>query len=234
MTDALPDVPATLPDLAGEHVVTVTPDRPLLRIHDLGGRYPREHHQPRYYGPLPAKGRFDHHPPGPPTDHEPDHGVIYAAGDDPAVPPSPPAAPGMSAPGNALDVVLAEYVQTDDELVVTDGLTLTVFTPDRPLELLDLRSSWGQATRAGTHLSTAPHLKTQPWARAIRADYPHLHGLLYVPATGGRSVAVALNETAVPALRTGRVLLSRRLNDPALLPVITVAAARLRFAVTIA
>lgn len=234
MTQGLPDVPDTLPALAAEHTATVTPGWPLVRIHDLAGRFPREYHEPRWFGPHPNRGRFDHHPDGRPRDHAPDHGVIYTASDDPAAPPSPPAATAVAAPGNALDVALAEFVQADTQLVITAGLTLTVVAAAAPLQLLDVRSTWGQATRAGTHLSTAAHHRTQPWARAIRAVYPHLHGILYVPATGGRAVAAALNETAAGALAGGRVLLSRRLADPAMLAVVEAAAERLRFDVTMA
>lgn len=234
MTQGLPDVPDTLPALAAEHTATVAPGWPLVRIHDLAGRFPREYHEPRWFGPHPDKGRFDHHPDGRPRDHAPDHGVIYTASDDPAAPPSPPAAAGVTVPGNALDVALAEFVQAGTELVITAGLNLTVVAPAAPLQLLDVRTSWGQATRAGTHLSTATHHRTQPWARAIREAYPHLHGILYVPATGGRAVAAALNETAAGALVGGRVLLSRRLADPAMLAIVEAAAERLRFDVTVA
>jgi hypothetical protein len=234
VTQELPDVPDTLPDLAAEHTATVKPGWPLVRIHDLAGRFPREYHEPRWFGPHPDKGRFDHHPQGRPRDHAPDHGIIYTTGDDPTAPESPPAAAGTIVPGNALDVALAEFVQADTELVITAGLTLTVVAPTEPLQLLDVRSSWGQATRAGTHLSTAAHHRTQPWARAIRDAYPHLHGILYVPATGGRAVAAALNETAAGALGGGRVLLSRRLTDPAMLAVVEATAERLRFDVTVA
>ena len=58
------------------------------------------------------------------------------------------------APGNALDVALAEFIQVDTALLITAGLMLTVVAPAAPLRLLD------------------------------------------VPATGGRAVAAALNETA--------------------------------------
>ena len=61
--------------------------------------------------------------------------------------------------------------------------TTTVQPGWPPVRILDLRSSWGQATRTGTHPSTAAHHRTQPWARASRDAYPHLHGILYVQAT---------------------------------------------------
>ena len=89
----------------------------------------------------------------------------------------------------------------------------------------------------GGAAASAPHarpLTFWPWACAIRDTYPHLHGILCVPATGGRAVAAARNETAADALAGGRVLLSRRLVDPAMLAVVEVAAQRLRFDVTVA
>lgn len=232
MTDELPDVPDELPELRPEHLVTIEVTHPLARAHDLSGSYPRRYDEPRWFGPHPDKGRFDHHPAGPPRDHEPDHGVVYLACDDP-LQPSGPLTTG-SAAGNVLDVVIAEHVQDGDELVITPGLTFTVFTAADPLQVLDLRSSWGQATRVGTHLSTAPHRRTQPWARAIRTAYPQLHGVLYVPATGGRAVALALNEKAVPALTDAPIQLSRRFGDDAFLPIAKGAASRLDVSVSFA
>jgi hypothetical protein len=46
---------------------------------------------------------------------------------------------------------------------------------------------------------------------------------------GGRAVAVALNETAAPALQTAEVLLSRPMID---LPAVTDAAQRLQIGIT--
>lgn len=220
MTDALPDLPATLPALQSHHRVELPVDRELLRIHDALGSYARTFDEPRWYGPIPDRGRFDHHPAGPPADHGPDHGVIYVAAKDPA-----------TGHGEPFDVAVAEWVQTDRELHVTAGLTLTVFTPGRPLALLDI-PTWGQTVGAGTHQSTAPHHEVQPWARAIRQTYPDLHGVLYVPATGGHGVAIALNETAAPSLGGGEVLLSRALSDRALRDYVEAAAHRLQLALT--
>jgi hypothetical protein len=47
--------------------------------------------------------------------------------------------------------------------------------------------AWSQITRAGAHLSAAAHHLVHPWARKIRASYPQLHGVLYMPSTGGRA-----------------------------------------------
>lgn len=125
----------------------------------------------------------------------------------------------------------SEWVQSDRELRVTAGLTLTILAVGEPLRLLDLRT-WGQTVGAGTPLSTAPHHRVQPWARSIRGAYPDLHGVLYVPATGGHGVAIALNETAVTSVGGGTVLRSRRLSDPAMKDYVEAAAHRLQLALT--
>jgi hypothetical protein len=228
VTQQLPDVPASLPPLADEHVVVVPVGTALVRLHDVGGRHPTAHHQLRWFGPLPGPSRFDHHPPGPPADHEPQHGVLYVALDDPTAP--APAAPAGS--GTVLDVVLSEAVQDGAVLAVTDGLTLTVWRTSGDLRLLDLRGPWAQRTRTGAHLSTSPHERTQPWARAIRQQYPQLHGVLYTPATGGRAVAAALNETSTPHLG-GRIELSRPLHHPQLLPIVGEVGQRLGFSIEV-
>jgi hypothetical protein len=231
VTTELPEPPVRLPDLADAHVIVLPIDWPLLRAHDIAGTHPRAFNELRWWGPIPDKGRFDHHPVGAPRDHFPAHGVVYVACPDPGKPPA-----GLTAsdaiPGNALDVVLAEMVQADHELTVTPGLTLTAFSLSEPLHLLDVRGTWAQATRAGAHLSTAPHHDVQRWARAIRAAYPQLNGVLYAPSTGGHAVAVVLNESSERALSEATVLLSRQMTDPALEGVLNAAARRLQITLT--
>lgn len=229
MTTTLPGPPEQLPELTDEFVTTLRVGTLLLRAHDRGGDHPREFHEPRHRGPLPDRGRFDHHPPGPPK-HHPDHGVIYAACDDPTLPASAPAVDGAgSAPDNALDVVVAELAQNDVALLLTPGMTLTIAELTEPLDLLDVRSRWSQITRAGTHLSTAAHHLVHPWARKIRSTHPQLHGVLHMPSTGGRAVAVALNESAVDVLQRAEVQLSRRMID---LQVVAATAQRLAIGIS--
>ncbi|MFU8841790.1 MAG: RES family NAD+ phosphorylase [Nitriliruptoraceae bacterium] len=228
MTQQLPEVPAALPRLQDEHLVVLPAGTALVRLHDVGGRHPSEHDQFRWFGPLLGGGRFDHHPAGPPADHAPQHGLLYAALDDPTTSPQPAGGGG----GTVLDVVSSEAVQDGDVLAITDGLTLTVWRTSGELRLLDLRGPWAQRTRVGVHLSTAPHERTQPWARAIRRQDPQLHGLLYTPATGGRAVAAALNETSGPYLG-GRIELSRRLHHPQLLPLVGEVGRRLGFSIEV-
>ena len=143
-------------------------------------------HELRWFGPLPDKGRFDHHPPGAPRDHEPDYGIAYLACDDPgSTRPHELVAQATSVPGNPLEVAVAEAAQGGRELIVADGLTLSVLELTEPLRVLDVRGRFAQQTRAGTHLSTAPHPQTQRWARRIHNQYRDLAGVLYAPSTGG-------------------------------------------------
>lgn len=153
--------------------------------------------------------------------------MLYVALDDPRVGPLADIEEDAgSVAGNVLDVLCAEAVQTGAILTITPALHLSVLTLRDPLRLLDLRGSWSQLTRVGTHLSTATHRSVQPWARAIRTTYPDLHGVLYVPATGGRAVAAALNESSSPMLATASLVASRPLGDLADLGILGDAAER--------
>lgn len=222
MTQLLPELPAWLPELATEDVRILPTGTRLVRLHDTAGPYPAAYDQLRWFGPLVGKGRFDHHPRGRARDHSPTHGVLYVALDDPD-------GPDRAGSGTVLDVVLAEAVQAGRTLAVTSGLTLTIWRTSGELHLLDLRGRWSQRTRTGTHLATAPHDPTQPWARAIRQSYPQLHGILSVPSTGGRALAAVLNGSSAQRLG-GPIELSRSLRHPQLLPIIGHAAHQLGIA----
>jgi len=220
VTSRLLPPPEQLPDVLPHEVVEIPAVHPLVRVHDTTGTHARGPDEPRWFGPLPDRGRFDHHPAGPPRDHRPDHGVLYAACRDPS-----------TGTGRPLDTVLAEWVQEEHELMLRPGLRLVVLRSERPLRLLDLRT-WAQRLRAGTHLSTAAHQAVQQWAHAIRRAYRALDGVLYVPSTGGESVAIALHEQGCDAL-AATPLLARDLRDPAMLPHVQDAALRLRLQIVL-
>lgn len=215
MTTRLPPPPAEPPPLEDDHLAELAAGWELVRLHKTEGRHPTAAHQLRWVGPLPGRGRFDHHPAGSPRDHQPDSGIAYLAGDDPQrTRPRALSTGEASVPGNALEVIVAEAAQAAGEVTVTDGLTVSVLALTEPVRLLDVRGRFAQQTRAGAHPSSAPHAQTQPWARAIHRAYPELAGVLYAPATGGRAVAVALWERAAAALASAHLRLSRRLDDP--------------------
>jgi hypothetical protein len=58
--------------------------------------------------------------------------------------------------------------------------------------------------------------------------------VLYTPSTGGRAVAAALNESALPALSGAPTLMIRSFTDPALLPIVEASAARVEATLTFA
>lgn len=226
MTVELPPAPrpGQLPPLEDECVAWLPPGWLLVRLHEIAGRFPTAAGDLRWFGPHPDRGRFDHHPSGPPRVH--DHaGIAYLATDDPHRP-GDAAEPtgGGSAPGNAIEVAVAEAAQQSHTVVVTESQTLSVLELVEPLALLDVRGRFAQQTRAGTHLSTGPHPRTQQWARAIHQAYPHLGGIAYAPPTGGRAIAVAVTERARPQLAAARLRFSRHVTDPSCWPLIAAAA----------
>lgn len=201
MTDHLPAAPARLPPLQPGDVIELDVGRLVARIHDRGGRHPTKAGDLRHFGPLAGRGRFDHHPPGFPKDHR-DHGVAYLAVADAADPGD-----------DTLDLLCAEQIQAGDTLTVVDTMTLSIVELTTPVTLLDASGGWGQRTRCGAHLSTAPHEEVQAWARAIHRDYPAVEGVRYRPSTGGHGWALAVNERAAAQLRTARLVFQRRLRD---------------------
>lgn len=226
MTVELPPAPPPqhLPPLEDDHVAWLPAGWLLVRLHETAGRFPTAAGGLRWFGPHPDKGRFDHRPPGPPRTH--DHaGIAYFATDDPhrqtdAAEPTG----GASVPGNAIEAAVAEAAQQSQTVVVTESQALSVLELVEPLTLLDVRGRFAQQTRTGTHLSAAPHPRTQQWARAIHQAYPHLSGIAYAPATGGRAIAVAVTERARPPLAAARLRFCRHVTDPSCWPLIAVAA----------
>lgn len=227
MTIRLPPPPQALPPLEAGDLATLSPGTLLVRLHRLGPPHPMPADGLRTYGPHPERGRFDPHPPERGPREHPGCGVAYLAAEDQgSMPAAVPSVEEGFAPRNALDVAVAEMAQTGRTLVVDDGLWLSVLELAEPLELLDVRSSWTQRTGAGLHLATAPHHRTQAWARAIREGYPSLQGLRYPPSTGGRGAAVVLWQPAARVLEGAGLRLSRATSDSALRGVLTAAAER--------
>lgn len=216
MTQKLQDPPATLPPLQPGEVASLESDTLLARVHSIGGSHPTAASDLRWFGPLAGKGRFDHHPAGPPRIHAA-HGIAYlaAAGDGDGV-------------DDTLDLLLAEQVQDGDTLEVPSTLTLSILELTDTLHVLDASGSWSQRTRCGVHLSTAPHAQVQKWARAVHRDYPDLTGIRYRPSTGGHAWALAITERGHDALSSATLAFQRSLADPAMARPLAAAAERLR------
>lgn len=160
----LPPVPdRPLPTLRADDTITLARGTVVVRVHRIDPHattwtgFRRE-------GPT-RRGRFDHHPP-PPGAH-PDHGILYAAGDGPTA-------------------LLEAFQVTRTINRHRDRPWLAKFRLARGLKVLDLRGPWPTRAGASQALATGDDpAATQAWARAIHADYPGLHGILYPSSMRG-------------------------------------------------
>lgn len=177
------------------------------RVHRTEGTHVLAWNALRHFGPVL---RFDPHPP-PPSEH-PDRAVWY----------------GASSP----EVALAEAYQIDRTIDRRRGrpfLTGLRFT--RPLSVLDLAvdSVGAWVTRAGGTfaISTAPHVVTQRWARAVVEAFPDLDGVRYNSRFAGAACLAlfAPTRSAMPA----QPLLSLPLTHPDLGGRLAAAARRLGY-----
>jgi hypothetical protein len=181
-----------LPGLRPEEVVRLGRGTRLARVY-FAGRRAATWDRFRSWGPS-ALGRFDHHLP--PPGESPDRSILSAAGD------------GETALVEAFQQTAVIHRSRDEPWLV-------VFSIRRRVRLLDLRGSWSTRAGASMALSTADEpATTQAWARAIHADYEHVHGILYPSTMRGRPAGpvpsgvhpevfghnVALFERARPAL----------------------------------
>lgn len=189
---AKPKVPRTPPAALQREpgdVLAVAPR--LWRIHRTRGAHVIPWNELRRYGPLPSM-RFDPHPP-PLGEH--DEGVLYA--------------------GTSLTTALAETFQATRVIdTVSYQPQLAVWTPNRPLQLLDLTGTWALRNQGAHALSSAPRTVCRAWARAIRATWADLDGL-WVASTMTGEPNVALWNPARTALPSAPEF-SRPLADPTL------------------
>jgi RES domain len=177
------------------------------RVHRTEGTHVLAWNAFRHFGPVL---RFDPHPP--PASEHPDRAVWY----------------GGSSPG----VALAEAFQIDRTIDRRSGrpyLTGLRFT--RPLSVLDLAadSAGAWVTRAGGTfaISTAPHVVTQRWARAVVEAFPDLDGVRYNSRFAGAACLALFSpaRSAMPA----QPLLSLPLTHPDLGGRLAAAARRLGY-----
>ncbi|PKW15503.1 RES family NAD+ phosphorylase [Saccharopolyspora spinosa] len=158
-----PPAPASLQAMLRrtEDVIAVPAGTRLVRVFTSGGNHPQQWNSFRYAGPLPH-ARFDPHLPntqgGPTVTRE--HGVLYFS--------------------LSVQTCIAEVYQATSTVDRrTRSPHLVLFRPRRTLRLLDLTGLWPTRAGASQAISSGPKLRTQAWARGIRAAYPELDGLWY-------------------------------------------------------
>lgn len=139
------------------------------RIFRAAGPHPSEWHEFREFGPL--DGRYDPHPE--PTGDHPGSGVMYTVleqGDEPrgAILDSPFAA-----------CLLEVFQQYRVVRRAAGSPTLAVFEAVRGLRLLDLSDSdWIAVAGGNAAIASGERERSREWARAIRARYPELDGVV--------------------------------------------------------
>lgn len=173
---------------------------PLWRIHTVRGAHPAVWDQFRQVGPVMTM-RWDPHP---------GSGVLYTAGDP--------------------DTVFAEVFQSLRTVVLTSDRLLTAWTPDRPLELLDLMpgSDWTVRHGASASLPQAPRNTCRTWSHEIHRQLGDRIDGLRVPSTMTGSAMVVLFDRAAAALPEAPDF-SRPLNHPAVQVLASRAAARFQW-----
>jgi len=155
----------------------------LTRIYARSGPHPMLWTQWRFYGPIPA-GRFDHHLE---PRREQGRGILYAC----------IASEGVS----GLEAAIAETFQDSRFIERFDRERWAViWTPERPLTLLDLDSHW--TTRAGGSraLTAGSRKVSQRWALAIYEQLEDIDGLTWRSSVVGHGRCVALWERATDSL----------------------------------
>jgi len=184
--------PALWPELDISHLFTIGEDYLLFRFYPSDGTHKAKWHEFRHWGP--TANRFDHHPDGPPAQH-PRHGVWYAALEE---------TDKLGDP-TGLYTAVAERFQDSKTVPLNDStISLVKCSASRTLTLLDLESRWLTQAGGNAAIESGPRDRSRKWARAIRASYPHIDGLIWRSSVyrPGRAIAlwdlprVALARTA--------------------------------------
>lgn len=177
----LPLPPVRLPTPTAAEVVAARGT--MTRIYRTAGSQPSSWSGFRFHGPLPDM-RFDPQPSGPPADSS--RGVLYGA--------------LHTAEVTGAATCLAEVFQRRRAVERTDERWLAVFTPTRPVTLLDLSGAW--PTRAGSSqaIASGRRDRARAWSRAVYEQFEHVEGFQYPSAVLGGGRAVALFDRAAPAL----------------------------------
>lgn len=169
------------------------PGSTLARIFRAGGAHAAEWCAFREFGPLDA--RYDPHPE--PAGEHPGHGVMYTVLADQR--PSPEAGSPLD---SAFAACLLEVFQQHRIIRRRAGSpTLAVFETVRPLRLLDLSDSdWIAVAGGNAAIASGDRERSRAWARAIRAAYPDLDGVLAASSVVPSARVAALWQPAEDAL----------------------------------
>lgn len=190
-----PPEPTRFPALSSDPgwVRETSPGSALARIFRAGGAHASEWFSFREFGPLDA--RFDPHPE--PTGEHPGHGVMYTVLADPQF-----GSENGSALDSALAACLLEVFQQHRIIRRRAGSpTLAVFETVRPLRLLDLSDSdWIAVAGGNAAIASGDRERSREWARAIRAAYPDLDGVLAASSVVPSARVAALWQPAADAL----------------------------------
>lgn len=188
--------PASLPEPTGDEIL-ITSGR-LTRIYHRDGPHPTTWSRFRHHGPL-ATGRFDPHEPAAVAPQS--RGVMYLA------------RKGEGTSG--LTTAVVEFYQGARVIDPSTRAPWTaMWTPVRPLALLDLGSTWTLRAGGNQALAAGDRNRAQEWARRIYTDLT-LDGITWTSSLLGRGRCLALFDRAADALPSAPDL-HRPLGDPAL------------------
>ncbi|MFW0790769.1 RES family NAD+ phosphorylase [Gordonia sp. CPCC 205333] len=162
--------------IRSKEALTWKTSMPVWRVHATVGSHVLPWDAHRTWGPVL---RFDQHPL--PVGEHPRYGIWYGAAD----------------PRGALAEVFQETRVIDRH---TDAKYLTGLRFTRPLRLLDVGgigvATW--ITRAGGNhgLDSAPHRRSQQWARAIHSAFDEIDGIAYRGRFAGGTCVALFERTA--------------------------------------
>lgn len=188
--------------------LTDWPHPRMVRIHGSIGANTLPWYRLRHFGP--TANRFDPHPL--PAGNHPDFAVTYTAG--------------------TVDTALAEVFQRGRIMdpSAPNSPYLTIWAPQRPLRLVDLRGDWPIRAGASHVLNTGPLPVCRQWAHAIAVHPQHVDGVLYCSSMTGADAAALFLPAADSFPRSPE--LSLPLSDPGLVGVLAGAAERIGYAIT--
>jgi RES domain len=210
VSELCPPPPGALPSPRSEEIAEISAQ--VTRIYKRGGSHPTPWPEFRHAGPLQSE-RFDPHPH--PFGTRRSEGVMYLATQSRG-------RRRQMIPG--LETALAEMFQSDRLIDrVRNHPGCVIWTPARPLKLLDLDSRW--TTRAGGNgaLTSGPRDISRQWAAAIYSQLPDLDGMTWRSSILGVGQSIVLFGRALDAI-PNLPDLNRSLSDPALLGPISTAA----------